>query len=126
MKNVKIPEGYTQVMPYLIVPDAEGLLKFTVEVFGAKEKMKVLHDNGSIMHAEVFIGNSVIMFANSSDPYPPQPAGLFIYVDNADEVYKRALEAGATSVMELTNQDYGRTSGVLDANGNTWWITSAN
>ncbi|MCO4293180.1 hypothetical protein NF867_09925 [Solitalea sp. MAHUQ-68] len=124
MKTVQIPEGYQQVMVYLILPDAEGFMKFTQHVFDAKEKFKMLDDNQKIRHAEVFIGDSVIMFANSTDQYPPQTSGLFIYVDDTDQRYKRALDAGAKSIMEPANQEYGRSCGVLDSNGNSWWITS--
>jgi PhnB protein len=124
MKNVKIPEGYQQVMPYLIVNNAAGFLAFAKNVFDATEKYKEMRDENTIRHAEVKIGESVIMFADSTDQYPPQTAAMFIYVDNADEVYKKALEEGAASIMEPADQSYGRSGGVTDPYGNTWWITS--
>jgi uncharacterized glyoxalase superfamily protein PhnB len=64
------------------------------------------------------------MFADRPEKSEPQPAGMFIWVDNADEVYNTAIEHGATAVTKLANQSYGRSGGVLDPFGNTWWITS--
>lgn len=119
----KNPDYYRTVMPYLILEDASAFLAFTKTVFGAKEKMKTQDDEG-IRHAEIVIGDSTIMLGQSGGSWKPQPAGLYINVDSADETYQKALEAGATNVMELSDQDYGRTCGVLDPCGNTWWITS--
>ena len=119
-----IPEGYQTVMPYLLLKDTNGFLDFTVKVFNAMVKEKHMMDNGQIMHGEVVIGGSCIMFGPAGDQLPAQPAGLFIYVENADVGYQTALDHGATTVMELSNQSYGRTCGVLDPFGNTWWITS--
>ena len=76
------------------------------------------------MHAEIKIGNCTIMFADTTEAFKPQLAGLFIYVENADDTCHKALAEGGTTVMELSDQDYGRTCGVNDPCGNTWWITS--
>src|SRR5690606_3796682 len=111
-------------MPYLILQDMKGFLKFTKEVFGAEEKVKRTGDNGRIIHAEIIIGDSTIMGGESNEKWDPQPAGLFVNVDSADVTFQTALDAGATTVMELSDQDYGRTAGVKDRNGITWWITS--
>jgi len=125
MKNVTLPTGYSnQVMVYLILNDAAGFLEFTRKVFDAEEKYKEMRDENSIRHAEICIGDSVIMFAQSTKEYSAQNAGLFIYVDDADLRYQKALDAGATSVLEVSDQSYGRSGGVRDAFGNTWWITS--
>jgi len=124
MKSVMIPEGYNRVMPYLIVADADGFLTFMQTVFGAEEKYKEMREEKTIRHAEVRIGESVIMFAQSTEEYSPQTAGMFIYVDNADKVFKKALAAGAKEIMPPAHQTYGRSGGVQDPFGNTWWITS--
>ena len=124
MEKLQLPEGYHTVMPYLIIPDAAVFLKFTKEVFDATEKMKRMRDEHTIMHAEIYIGDSTIMFAQSTDEFPAQPAGLFICVADADTTYKNALDAGAASIMPPADQDYGRACGVKDAHGNTWWITA--
>jgi len=120
----KVPEGYQTVMPYLILDGATEFIEFAQKVFGAEEKMKVMRDENTVMHSEINIGGSVIMFADSTDEYPEQPGVFFIYVDDADETYKSALNEGATVVTELTNQDYGRSGGVMDSFGNTWYITT--
>ena len=113
-------------MPYLMLKRASNFIQFTETVFGAvlNKSMHRVHDNGNVMHAEVTIGGSTIMFSDASEQWPEQTANLFIYVENADITYKKALETGATTIMELTDQDYGRTCGVSDPFGNVWWITS--
>ncbi len=125
MKTLKIPEGYTRVTPYLIVENAAAFIEFTQKIFGAEERFKAMRDEHLIMHAEISIGDSVIMVADATEIYKQQPAGLFIYVDDCDAVYKNALANGAISKSEPADQTYGRSAGVNDAFGNTWWITSA-
>lgn len=124
MEDVKIPEGYQQIMPYLIIENAQAFLEFTANVFGATEKYKTMRDEKHIMHAEISIGDSVVMFADATEQFKPQNAGLFIYVDHCDDVYKKAMEAGAASVMPPADQSYGRSAGVRDPFGNNWWLTS--
>ncbi|MDB5152694.1 MAG: hypothetical protein JWR54_1445 [Mucilaginibacter sp.] len=124
MENLIIPEGYQRIMPYLIIEDASAFFDFTKNVFGAEEKIKIMRTETIIMHAEISIGGSVIMFADATEQFGKQTAGLFIYVDDCDNVYKKALDNGAISIMEPADQEYGRSSGVMDQFGNTWWITS--
>jgi PhnB protein len=119
-----IPEGYQTVMPYLILKDAESFIEFMKTVFGAREKMRHLNDNKRIMHAEIAIGECTIMFAESTEKYKSSTGGFFIYVGSADETWKKALQAGATSIDAPSDKEYGRSCGVTDTNGNTWWITS--
>lgn len=122
---MKIPQGHQSVMPYLMLRDAENFSHFTEQVFNAKVTMHKLRENEkAIMHSELMIGESTIMFCSATEQFTPQTANLFVYVPNADDTYQKALDNGATSVMELSDQDYGRTCGVLDPFGNTWWITS--
>jgi PhnB protein len=125
MKKIMIPEGYQMVMPYIIVKNSKAFMQFMKEVFDAVEKMTVAGDNDTIKHGEVMIGDSTIMFAEGNDDWKPMTAGLYIIVANADETYNKALQAGAKSVMPPADMEYGRSSGVEDAFGNTWWITSA-
>lgn len=122
---MRIPEGYQQVMPYLIVRDAQGFMTFMKSVFGATEKMNMMRDEHIIMHAEIQLGDSTIMFADATAQFEPRPAGMFVYVANADETYAKALAAGATSLMPPADQEYGRSCGVLDPFGNSWWPTTA-
>ena len=123
---MKIPKEYQTVMPYLIVKGAKNFIDFTQKVFKAKEnrKMRSMRDEKNIMHSEIKIGYSTIMFADSTEKFEPRTAGLFIYVENADETFKKALAEGATTIMELSDQEYGRTCGINDPFGNVWWITS--
>ncbi len=126
MDTTKTSQGYQTVMPYLIVNDAAGLFQFMQEVFDAKEKYKTMREEAPqvIRHGEVTIGGSVIMFAEATDQWKAEPAGMFICVADADETYKKALAAGAASVMAPSDQSYGRSCGVKDPFGNTWWITT--
>ena len=121
MKN---KSGYPSVMPYLIVKNAQKFIDFAEMVFGAELKYKELRDGHTIKHAEIKIDDSVIMCADSIDEYLPEPGSLFVYVDDADETFQKALDHGATIIMDLSNKDYGRTGGIKDSVGNTWWITS--
>lgn len=126
MDTTKIPEGYQAVMPYLILKDAARFMDFVQKVFQANQKYKTMRDNAPdvIMHAEVELGGSTIMFAEATDQWKSCPAGMFVYVDHADETYQKALKEGAVSLGEPTDQAYGRSCGVKDPFGNTWWITS--
>ncbi len=120
-----IPDEYPQVMPYLIVKDVGKTINFLKEVFNAEEKEKMVLADGSINHGEVRIGNSVIMMGKANEQFSPLPAMLYIYVNDTDEAYKRALKMGAESVMEPSNQFYGdRNAGVKDSDGIQWWIAS--
>ena len=117
--------GHQAVMPYLVIPDALKFYDFVQKVFGGRETARFLGDDQTLMHGEVNIGGSTIMFGNCSEQWEPQPAGLYVSVENADETFQKALDNGSSIVMELSNKDYGRTGGVKDPFGNTWWITAA-
>jgi len=120
-----IPDEYPRVSPYLIVNDAGKTIDFVKEVFGAKEIERMTLKDGTINHAEVKIGDSVIMLSQASENYHSLPAMLYIYVEDTDAAYKRALKAGAKSVMEPADQFYGdRSAGVRDSNGIQWWMAS--
>ncbi len=111
-------------MPYLIVEGAEKFIVFTQKVFNATEQLRVPRSPSVIMHAEINIGGSTIMLADATLEYPPSPAGMFVYVKDSDETYTRALREGATPISPLADQPYGRSGGVRDPFGNSWWITS--
>ena len=124
MEKLSIPEGHQQVMPYLIIENAASFMDWMRNVFDAQERYKAMRDEILIMHAELRIGDSVIMLADATEQWKISTSGLFVYVHNADEVYQKALAAGAVSIMEPSDQSYGRSCGVKDPFGNTWWITS--
>jgi uncharacterized glyoxalase superfamily protein PhnB len=126
MKNDFVPQGYNTVMPYLILKNAIGFAEFVEKVFDGKENKEIRHmrNETTIMHGQIKIGDSIIMFSDSTDDYPPLPASLFIYVRDADESFKKAIDNGAAEIMKMSDQPYGRSGGVTDAFGNKWWITS--
>ena len=120
-----IPENYPRVSPYLIVKDVGETMEFVKKVFNAEEKEKMILPDGTINHGEVKIGNSVIMMGRANEQFPPLSSMLYIYVEDTDAAYKKAIELGAQSVMEPANQFYGdRNAGVKDSNGIQWWIAS--
>jgi PhnB protein len=122
-----IPEGYHSVTPYLVAEGAEDLIDFMKTVFGAQERMRMPGPNNTVGHAEMEIGDSVVMLAdaNSVDGNKPFPAMLNVYVEDVDSTYKAAVAAGATSVRELQDQFYGdRSGGVVDKWGNYWFIST--
>lgn len=119
---MEIPKHYLPVMPYLIVNDAEAFLQLAKDVFGATEQFITRHDNGSIRHGEIRIHEAVIMFAQANENWASKPAGMFLYVDNVDQVYENGLRHGGISLVQPTEQEYGYTAGFEDPYGNQWWI----
>lgn len=120
-----IPDGYHTVTPYLIVEGAQKLIDFLKQGFGAKETFSMPGPDGKIGHAEVKIGNSMVMLADANPRWKATKTMLYLYVDDVDAVYKQAVTAGGKSVMEPTNQFYGdRSAGVEDAFGNHWGIAT--
>ena len=111
-------------MPYLILKRVSDFIQFTKEVFNARELNIYRNEEGDIMHAEIQIGDSTIMMGEAGDQWGVQNAGLYINVEDADTTFKNARDKGASVVMELDNKEYGRTCGVMDPFGNTWWITT--
>lgn len=122
-----IPDGYHSVTPYLAVEGANRLLDFVKEAFGAEETVRMDAPGGKIGHAEVRIGDSVVMLADAStsDQGQVMPGMIHLYVDDVDKFYRRAIEAGGTSLREPVDQFYGdRSGGVKDPVGNHWWIST--
>jgi PhnB protein len=116
---------YPTVAPYLIVHNADLVIEFLKNAFDFSEGVRHLQPDGKIMHAELRLGDSMVMLSEASEQYPPNPTMIHLFLNNCDSYYKRALEAGASSVMEPKDQEYGhRSAGVRDASGNQWWIAS--
>jgi PhnB protein len=125
----KIPEGYHTATPYLIIKGAAQAIEFYKKAFGATEIMRLAMPDGTIMHAEIRIGDSAIML---SEPCPQMgykgpielggtPVSLYLYVDNVDEQFAQAVAAGATVTKPLADQFYGDRSGTLtDPFGHVW------
>ncbi len=118
-----VPEGYHVVTPWIISRDTAELLDFVREAFGAEEMGRVPAEDGSIGHAEFRIGDSIVMAFDAKEGWPDTPGFFRLYVEGGDEVYRRALEAGAVSVTEMTDLFFGdRVGRVRDPQGNVWWI----
>jgi PhnB protein len=128
MTKIPRPEGHHTITPGFSVEGAAKVLAFIERAFGGKVVDKYEGPGGSIMHCEVMIGDSVVMFgdANAAHGMPAMPAMMSFYVDDGaavDATYKRALDAGATSEAEPKNQFYGyRSATVRDTGGNRWTI----
>lgn len=114
------------VTPYLVVNGADRLIEFISAAFGGTLKFRMERPEGAgVMHAEVLIGDSIVMLADPPEGKGVAPAMIFLYVDDVDATYASALAAGATQVRELRNEDHGdRMGGVKDSFGNQWWMAS--
>jgi PhnB protein len=119
--------GFNNIAPYILVKGAARFIDFLKSAFEGTERIRVPRPDGSIMHAEIGIGNSVIELGDANDQNPPRPATVHLYVDNADSTYARALQAGATSVYPVADQFWGDRQGcVKDMFGNVWYIAMPN
>lgn len=120
-----VPEGYRTVTPYLIVSDPDRLLQFVKSAFNAKVHDEHRGPDGSVMHADVMIGDSHVMMGQANEKWRTMTGSLHLYVPDADATYQAALRAGAKSVQEVKDQFYGdRSGGVEDPTGVTWWIST--
>ena len=128
-----IPEGYHTATPYLIIKDAANAIEFYKKAFGAVELFRMADPSGKVGHAEIKIGDSVIMLA---DEYPemgyksPQslggsPVSILLYFEDVDAVFKRALAAGAKETIPVKDQFYGDRNGTLhDPFGHVWTVAT--
>ena len=125
------PSGYRSLQPYLIFPDTAAAMVFYSQVFGGAEKLRMIDEKGRIVHAEMQLGDSVMMMADehpeieafAPSHYKGSPVSLMLYVEHCDATYHKALEAGATSVREPADQPYGdRMAGFRDPFGYKWWV----
>jgi PhnB protein len=133
MATKPIPEGYHSVTPYLIVKGGAEAIQFYKRAFGAVEQMRMASPDGRIGHAEIKIGDSVIMLADEHPEmghHSPQSLGgagvsLMVYVDHVDAVFKQAVASGAKELQPLKNQFYGNRSGTLeDPFGHRWTLAT--
>ena len=134
MANVKpVPDGYHTATPYLIVRGASKALEFYRDAFGAEEIFRMEDESGKIGHAEMKIGNSMIMLGDESETAPHKspatlggsPVSIVLYVEDCDALFNRAVQAGAKVERPLANQFYGdRTGGVKDPFGYSWYIST--
>ena len=122
----KKPEGYSSVSSYLVVDGARRVIDFLKKAFDATELRRYDMPDGSVMHAEVRIDDTVIMIGEAGGEWPAFPSWLHVYVEDVDATYRRALEAGGVSVQDPQRKegDTDRRGGVKDPGGNTWWIAT--
>jgi PhnB protein len=128
-----VPEGYNTVTPYLAVEDASAAIDFYRRAFGAKERVRMPGPGGAILHAELEIGDSLVML---SDPFPQASTrppkeldgtsfSIFLYVEDVDGAHKQAVDAGASSLMEPEDMFWGdRFGSVQDPFGHSWTIAT--
>lgn len=128
-----IPEGYRTIAPYLAVDDAAAAIEYYKRAFGAKERVRMDAPDGKIGHAELEIGDSLVMLSDTfpqSTTRPPKEldgtsASIFMYVEDVDSVVKRAVDAGATIAMEVADQFWGdRFGSIVDPFGHSWSIAT--
>ncbi|MDQ2831748.1 MAG: VOC family protein [Chloroflexota bacterium] len=126
MNRVYKPQAYPSVSAYVVANNARRVIDFLRQTFDAEELRRFDRPDGSIMHAEVRIDDSVVMIADGGDAFPAVPIGLHVYVPDVDATYQRALAAGGVSVQGPTQKkdDPDRCGGVQDPAGNTWWIAT--
>src|SRR5690606_37314250 len=116
------PEGSTSVAPYLVVDGAAGTIAFLREVFEAEELRSFPGEDGTIIHAEVRVDDTVVMIADAAEGWPAIGAHVHVYVPDVDATYQRALAAGAAAVQKpVKKDDEDKRGGVRDAGGTTWW-----
>jgi PhnB protein len=122
------------VTPYIVFEDAAAAIEFYKRAFGAEEVSRHLDPNGRVLHAEIRLGDSMIMLTEESPAYPDMqsakkrggsPVHLFLYLDDVDLFAAKAVDAGASMLMEIADKEYGRSGGLKDPFGLTWWITTA-
>lgn len=119
---MKIPEQYLPVMPYIITARPNEFVLFLTAAFDAKEQLTVPAEDGSIIHGEYRIHDAVIMFGGATSQFKEHPCGMFLYVEDVDNVYTKALANGGQSLHAPVQQEYGYTAGFSDPFNNQWWI----
>ena len=133
MATKPIPDGYHSVTPYIALKNAGDAIEFYKKAFGAKELFRMASPDGSVGHAEIKIGDSIIMLADedadmgffSPETIGGSPCLLMIYTENVDQTFKRAIENGATETRPVKDQFYGDRSGSLkDPFGHKWTIAT--
>lgn len=118
-------DTYRTVTPYLVVPNADAEIRFLEAAFGASPRSCQRHSDGSVMHAEIEIGNSLVMLGQANRDWKALGGALYVWIADVDTAYARALAAGAVSQSAPEDKPYGhRNAGVVDQNGITWWLGS--
>jgi PhnB protein len=121
-----VPYDNQNIIPYIMVADVRKLIAFLQAAFHAELTYKLDRNDGTVMHAEVKIGNNRIMMGEPTPQFGAMPISIYLYVTNCDAVYQSALDAGGTSMMEVTTMQHAgeRYGCIKDFAGNIWWIAS--
>lgn len=120
-----IPDGFHTANVHLQVADAAGQIEFLKKAFDAEEVHRSAMPDGTVIHAQVRIGDSVIMIGQTGGEWKPRPCTVYLYVADVDSAYRNAVDAGGKGLGEPKDQFYGdRSGGVEDTNGNWWWIAT--
>ncbi len=118
-----IPPGFGTVDPYIFADNAERLVSFLIQGLGGAETCRTMRGD-TIANCQVAIGTTTLMVSDATERFPSSRASFYLYVENADESMQRALDAGASLVMDVTDMPYDdRQGGVADPSGNLWWIS---
>ena len=118
-----IPQGYSAITPYLAVQNAPAFLDFITKIFDAEIVERIDGEGGLVMHAEAKINGAMLMLADACDKMPATRSGLYVYVDDVDGTWQRAVDAGAESQMAPADQFYGdRSGGFKDQWDNSWYV----
>ena len=119
------PEGYTDVAPWVVTDDTGAFLDFVTAAFGGQELARVPVEDGSIGHGEIRVGDTVVLAFDRRADWPVMPSLLRVFVPDADDAMRRAVEAGAVVVTELSDSAFGQRGGrVRDRFGNIWWVVA--
>jgi len=120
-----VPDGYHSITPYFTVRDAARLIEFLVAAFDATIIVDKRYSRGTVQHARVRIGDSILMMNESTEEYPVNLSQIHLYVEDTDTTFSNALTAGAIALMEPNKRPHGdRMAGVKDPCGNIWWIAT--
>jgi PhnB protein len=123
MNTPKMTKGHQQVMAYFLVNDADAFMTFLKSALGAKDREVHRDNEGGVMHAELTLGESVLMLGQSTDQWAARPSMCYVYVNDIDTTHSQCLSQGSTELYAPREEPYGvRGSGVRDAWGNTWWF----
>lgn len=118
--------GFNNIAPYMVVAGAPRFIEFLKAAFAGAERIQVPRPDGSIMHAEMGLGNSVIELADANEQFAARQMFVHLYVDDVDATFKRALDAGAKSIYGVEDQPWGDRQGcVKDEFGNVWYVATA-
>ena len=125
MATKPIPDGFHTVTPYLSVPDGASMLDFVKRALGAVEQQVMRGPGGQVFHADVIVGDSRVMLGQARQPSEAMRAMLYLYVEDADALYRKAVAAGGKSISEPRNEFYGdRVAAVEDCCGNQWFFAT--